>query len=124
MDSEIGRFPRLFRGAEHDSGADLADLTFESEMSVFLGQREVKLLHLGRGPHGAATSWPGCRTPNVMFSGDLVEYHSACYCGDAHLRRLAAHARRDPRLRAEGAGAGPRRRADEAEQKVREAHRA
>jgi hypothetical protein len=21
-----------------------------------------------------------------MFSGDLVEYHSACYCGDAHLR--------------------------------------
>ena len=22
----------------------------------------------------------------VMFSGDLIEYHSACYCGDAHLR--------------------------------------
>jgi hypothetical protein len=22
---------------------------------------------------------------NVVFSGDLVEYHSACYCGDAHL---------------------------------------
>ena len=21
-----------------------------------------------------------------MFSGDLIEYHSACYCGDAHLR--------------------------------------
>ena len=21
-----------------------------------------------------------------MFSGDLVEYRSACYCGDAHLR--------------------------------------
>jgi len=19
----------------------------------------------------------------VMFSGDLIEYHSACYCGDA-----------------------------------------
>jgi glyoxylase-like metal-dependent hydrolase (beta-lactamase superfamily II) len=34
---------------------------------------------------------------NVVFSGDLVEYHSACYCGDAHfadwpatLDRLAA----------------------------------
>src|SRR5438270_12939677 len=22
----------------------------------------------------------------VMFSGDLIEYHSACYGGDAHLR--------------------------------------
>jgi glyoxylase-like metal-dependent hydrolase (beta-lactamase superfamily II) len=22
----------------------------------------------------------------VMFTGDLIEYHSACYCGDAHLR--------------------------------------
>jgi glyoxylase-like metal-dependent hydrolase (beta-lactamase superfamily II) len=22
----------------------------------------------------------------VMFSGDLIEYHSACYCGDAYLR--------------------------------------
>jgi hypothetical protein len=21
-----------------------------------------------------------------MFSGDLIEYHSACYCGDAYLR--------------------------------------
>ena len=21
---------------------------------------------------------------NVMFTGDIVEYHSACYCGDAH----------------------------------------
>src|SRR5579863_10634087 len=23
---------------------------------------------------------------DVMFSGDLIEYHSACYCGDAYLR--------------------------------------
>jgi hypothetical protein len=21
---------------------------------------------------------------NVMFTGDIVEYHSACYCGDGH----------------------------------------
>ena len=26
----------------------------------------------------------------VMFSGDLIEYHSACYCGDAHLREWPA----------------------------------
>jgi hypothetical protein len=24
--------------------------------------------------------------PNVMFTGDIVEYHSACYCGDGHLQ--------------------------------------
>src|SRR5436305_12324680 len=26
----------------------------------------------------------------VMFSGDLIEYRSACYCGDAHLREWPA----------------------------------
>jgi glyoxylase-like metal-dependent hydrolase (beta-lactamase superfamily II) len=26
----------------------------------------------------------------VMLSGDLIEYHSACYCGDAHLREWPA----------------------------------
>jgi hypothetical protein len=25
-----------------------------------------------------------------MFTGDLVEYHSACYCGDAYLREWPA----------------------------------
>src|SRR5579863_8706926 len=27
---------------------------------------------------------------DVMFSGDLIEYHSACYCGDAYLREWPA----------------------------------
>ncbi len=84
--SEIGRFPRLFPGAESiPPGLTWPTLTFENEMSVFLGKREVKLLHLGAG-HTAGDIVAWVPDAQVMFSGDLVEYHSACYCGDAHLR--------------------------------------
>ena len=44
----------------------------------------------------------------VMFSGDLIEYHSACYCGDAHLRK-AGDAERNPRFQPQGDRAGARR---------------
>lgn len=84
-DSEYGRFPRLFRDAESIPGLTWPNLTFESGMSLFLGGREVKLLHLGAG-HTAGDIVAWVPDAEVMFSGDLVEYHSACYCGDAHLR--------------------------------------
>jgi glyoxylase-like metal-dependent hydrolase (beta-lactamase superfamily II) len=84
--SEIGRFPRLFRGTETiPEGLTWPTITFESGMSVFLGKREVKLFHLGAG-HTAGDIVAWVPDAEVMFSGDLVEYHSACYCGDAHLR--------------------------------------
>jgi glyoxylase-like metal-dependent hydrolase (beta-lactamase superfamily II) len=84
--SEIGRFPRLFRGESSiPPGLTWPNLTFETGMSVFLGEREVKLLHLGAG-HTAGDIVAWVPDAEVMFSGDLVEYHSACYCGDAHLR--------------------------------------
>ena len=84
-DSEYGRFPRLFRDAESIPGLTWPTLTFESEMSVFLGKREVKLMHVGAGhTSGDIVAW--VPDAQVMFSGDLIEYHSACYCGDAHLR--------------------------------------
>jgi glyoxylase-like metal-dependent hydrolase (beta-lactamase superfamily II) len=84
--SEIGRFPRLFPGAESiPEGLTWPTLTFENDMSVFLGRREVKLMHLGAG-HTAGDIVAWVPDAEVMFSGDLVEYHSACYCGDAHLR--------------------------------------
>lgn len=84
--SEIGRFPRLFRGEDTiPPGLTWPTITFESEMTIFLGKREVKLLHLGRG-HTAGDIVAYVPDAHVMFSGDLVEYHSACYCGDAHLR--------------------------------------
>jgi len=84
-DSEFGRFPRLFRDADSIPGLTWPDLTFESQMSVFLGRREVRLLFLGAGhTAGDIVAWvPDAET---LFSGDLVEYRSACYCGDAHLR--------------------------------------
>ena len=53
-------------------------------MSVWLGSREVRIMQVGRG-HTAGDIIAGVPDAGVVFSGDLVEYHSACYCGDAHL---------------------------------------
>ena len=109
-DSEFGRFPRLFRDADSIPGLTWPNLTFEGDMSVFLGKREVKLIHLGAG-HTAGDIVAWVPDAEVMFSGDLVEYHSACYCGDAHLREWPLDPRRHPRLQPDGARARPRRRA-------------
>jgi glyoxylase-like metal-dependent hydrolase (beta-lactamase superfamily II) len=84
-DSEFGRFPRLFQGSESIPGLTWPTLTFEGEMSLFLGKREVRLMQLGAGhTSGDIVAW--VPDAEVMFSGDLIEYHSACYCGDAMLR--------------------------------------
>ena len=85
MDSEIGRFPRLFRSVETIPGLTWPSITFPRQMSVYLGRREVRIMHIGRG-HTAGDVIAEVPDSNVIFSGDLVEYHSACYCGDAHLR--------------------------------------
>ena len=88
-DSEYGRFPRLFQDAQSIPGLTWPTLTFEGEMSIYLGKREVRLMQLGAGhTSGDIVAW----VPDaaVMFSGDLIEYHSACYCGDAHLREWPA----------------------------------
>jgi glyoxylase-like metal-dependent hydrolase (beta-lactamase superfamily II) len=83
--SEIGRFPRLFQGADTiPPGLVWPHLTFPSTMTVWLGSREVRLMHIGRG-HTAGDIVAFVPDAKVVFSGDLVEYHSACYCGDAHL---------------------------------------
>jgi glyoxylase-like metal-dependent hydrolase (beta-lactamase superfamily II) len=96
--SEIGRFPRLFRGVESvPPGLTWPTLTFKDTMSLWLGRRRVDITHLGRG-HTAGDTIAWVPDAGVMFSGDLVEYKSACYCGDAHfadwpktLDRLAAY---------------------------------
>lgn len=82
-DSEVGRFPRLFRNADSVPGLTWPSITFPDRMTLWLGRRRVELMHLGRGhTAGDIVAWvPDAR---VMFSGDLVEYHSACYCGDAY----------------------------------------
>ena len=84
-DSEFGRFPRLFQDAGSIPGLTWPTLTFEGEMSLYLGKREVRLMQLGAGhTSGDIVAW--VPDAEVMFSGDLIEYHSACYCGDAYLR--------------------------------------
>ena len=83
--SEIGRFPRLFRGQETiPPGLTWPTLTFARNMTLWLGKRRVEIVHLGRA-HTAGDTIAWVPDAGVMFSGDIVEYHSACYCGDSHL---------------------------------------
>ncbi|MFW8634941.1 MBL fold metallo-hydrolase [Cribrihabitans pelagius] len=82
-DSEFQRFPRLFEGHESIPGLTWPTTTFSDRMSVFLGNRRVDLMHLGRA-HTAGDIVIHVPDQNVMFTGDIVEYHSACYCGDGH----------------------------------------
>ena len=83
MDSEIGRFPRLFRAVESIPGLTWPTLTFPDQTSIWLGKREVRIMHIGRG-HTAGDVIAFVPDAGIVFSGDLVEYKSACYCGDAH----------------------------------------
>src|SRR5882757_3181540 len=48
MESEIGRFPRLFRAVESIPGLTWPSITFPDQMSVWLGRREVRIMHIGR----------------------------------------------------------------------------
>lgn len=82
-DSEFGRFPRLFEGHESIPGLTWPTTTFSDNMTVYLGNRRVDLRHLGRA-HTAGDIVIHVPDQNVMFTGDIVEYHSACYCGDGH----------------------------------------
>lgn len=82
-ESEFGRFPRLFQAAESIPGLTWPTVTFKDRMTLHLGRRRVDLLHLGRA-HTAGDIVAWVPDAGVMFSGDIVEYRSACYCGDAH----------------------------------------
>jgi glyoxylase-like metal-dependent hydrolase (beta-lactamase superfamily II) len=82
-DSEFARFPRLFRGHEAIPGLTWPSLTFSNRMSLYLGGRRVDLMQLGRA-HTAGDIVAYVPDADVMFTGDIVEYRSACYCGDAH----------------------------------------
>jgi glyoxylase-like metal-dependent hydrolase (beta-lactamase superfamily II) len=82
-ESEFARFPRLFRGHEEIPGLTWPTVTFSDRMSVYLGRRRVDLTRLGRA-HTAGDIVAFVPDANVMFTGDIVEYRSACYCGDGH----------------------------------------
>lgn len=84
-DSEAGRFPRLFRAVESIPGLTWPNVVFDRSLTLFLGEREVRILHLGRGhTKGDTVVW--LPREKVLFSGDLVEYGATPYTGDAYLK--------------------------------------
>ncbi|MEO0746855.1 MAG: MBL fold metallo-hydrolase [Pseudomonadota bacterium] len=82
-DSEFQRFPRLFEGHESIPGLTYPTTTFSEAMTVYLGKRRVDIKHIGRA-HTAGDAVIHVPDQNVMFTGDIVEDHSACYCGDGY----------------------------------------
>jgi glyoxylase-like metal-dependent hydrolase (beta-lactamase superfamily II) len=82
-DSEFARFPRLFEGHEEIPGLTWPTTTFSESMTVYLGNRRVDIFLPGRA-HTAGDAAIWVPDQEVMFTGDIVEYHSACYCGDGH----------------------------------------
>lgn len=82
-DSEFQRFPRLFEGHESIPGLTWPTTTFSDNMTVYLGKRRIDIKHIGRA-HTAGDAVIHVPDQNVMFTGDIVEYHSACYCGDGY----------------------------------------
>ncbi len=81
--SEFQRFPRLFEGHESIPGLTWPTTTFSDRMSIYLGKRRVDIMHLGRA-HTAGDAVVWVPDSEVMFTGDIVEYRSACYCGDGY----------------------------------------
>ena len=84
MDSEIGRFPRLFQAVESVPGLTWPTMTFQGAMSVWMGKLEVRIEQVGRG-HTKGDTIVYLPSQNICFSGDLVEADAACYTGDAYL---------------------------------------
>ena len=82
-DSEFQRFPRLFEGHESIPGLTWPTTTFSDAMTVFLVNRRVDIKQIGRA-HTAGDAVISVPDQNVMFTGDIVEDRSACYCGDGH----------------------------------------
>lgn len=83
MDSEIGRFPRLFRGKEGIPGLTWPTHTFQRRMALWLGEREAQVIHIGRA-HTMGDTVVWLPKEKVLFAGDTVEFGATPYCGDAH----------------------------------------
>jgi glyoxylase-like metal-dependent hydrolase (beta-lactamase superfamily II) len=103
--SETDRFPRLFRSVESIPHLTYPTITFETAMTINLGNRIVELKHLGAGhTRGDIIAWiPDCK---ALFSGDLLEYGATPYCGDAQLEEWPETLRKIKALNAETAVPG------------------
>lgn len=89
MDSEIGRFPRLFRSVETIPGLTWPTMVFERELTMYLGKLEVRLIHLGAG-HTKGDTIVWIPSQRICFAGDLVEFNAGVYTGDAYLAEWPA----------------------------------
>jgi glyoxylase-like metal-dependent hydrolase (beta-lactamase superfamily II) len=100
MQSEMERFPRLFRNAESIPGLTWPTLVIDGKLTVDLGGVKVQVWHPGAGhTRGDTIAW--VEDEKVLFSGDLVEYDAGVYTGDAHLEEWPATLEALRALRAE-----------------------
>ena len=83
FESEVQRFPRLFRSVESVPGLTWPNLVFERELTLFMGKTEVQIRHIGKG-HTKGDTIAFLPRERVVFSGDLVEEGTTPYCGDAY----------------------------------------
>ena len=91
MQSEMDRFPRLFRGADSVPGLTWPTMVIgdgkpgrQGSLRIDLGGVQVDIWHPGAGhTRGDTIAW--VESEKVLFSGDLVEYLAGVYTGDAHL---------------------------------------
>ena len=96
MQSEMERFPRLFRNAEGVPGLTWPTLVVgngqpgrQGSLKVNLGGVVVEIWHPGPGhTRGDTIAW--VEAEKVLFSGDLVEYEAGVYTGDAQLQEWPA----------------------------------
>jgi glyoxylase-like metal-dependent hydrolase (beta-lactamase superfamily II) len=99
MQSEMDRFPRLFRNAESVPGLTWPTLVIgggdptrgetPGRLTVDLGGVKVQIWSPGHGhTRGDTIAW--VESEKVLFSGDLVEYNAGVYTGDAQLAEWPA----------------------------------
>jgi len=96
MQSEMERFPRLFRGADSVPGLTWPTMVIgdgtpgrQGSLTLDLGGVKVEIWHPGPGhTKGDTIAW--VEDEKVLFSGDLVEYEAGVYTGDAQLEEWPA----------------------------------
>ena len=107
-DSEYGRFPRLFQDAQSIPGLTWPTLTFEGDMSIYLGKREVRLMQLGAGhTSGDIVAWVPDARSDVFRRPDRISF--GLLLRRRAFARMAGDAERNSRLQSQGDRAGARR---------------
>ena len=120
MDSEIGRFPRLFRGREGIPGLTWPTHTFHGRMTLWLGEREAQADPHRPRPHGGRYRRMAAEREGAVrrrYGG--VRRHPLLRRRLFH--RLARHHRPAARTRRRKNGARPRPRAAERASEVADA---